>query len=151
VDLRRQHSNTGTPALDQLRRPGAAGGGGYTRATERPANEHPPGRRPWTPQVRLADDTADELVTLYATGRTVKELAGHFRVNRQTIAAWLTRRGVDRRPRGLTAEQVERAIELYIDGWSLRRIGRLLGAADATVWKALKTGGVQTRRPWERG
>ena len=117
---------------------------------EGPVEGHPTFRPPWRPQRRLSDIEVVPLVQSYEAGATVNELVERFEVSRQTITSWLTRRGVARRRRGLTAEQAQQAAKLYGEGWSLRRIGQTLGAADATVWKALRQADIALRRPWER-
>ncbi|MGY1771628.1 hypothetical protein [Blastococcus sp. SYSU D00813] len=45
--------------------------------------------------------------------------------------------GVQRRKRGLTDDQVEEAIQLYADGWSLTRIGDHFGKDHTVVRSAL--------------
>ncbi|WP_376775437.1 helix-turn-helix domain-containing protein [Saccharothrix ecbatanensis] len=45
----------------------------------------------------------------------------------------------------MTAAQVEAAVELYQQGWSLMKIARRFDVNDGTVWRKLKAAGVRMR------
>ena len=47
----------------------------------------------------------------------------------------------------MTPGLVERATELYTQGWSTVQIGKQLGVTASTVGKAMKRAGVQLRPP----
>ena len=72
-------------------------------------------------QTRLDPHQACALAEAYTAGKTIKELAGTYGVQRVTVASLLRRQGVQRRQAGLTDEQAAEARLLYHEGWSLVR------------------------------
>jgi DNA-binding transcriptional ArsR family regulator len=100
---------------------------------------------------RLRRNEADMLVRRYRSGTTVCELASLFKIHRTTVSAHLRRAGVKMRRLGLTDSQVMEAAVLYVQGWSLARIGRKLAVDGETVRKALRAQGVPMRSPGGRG
>jgi len=60
-----------------------------------------------------------------------------FGIDRETIRRILNQAGVPRRPRGLTAEQVDQAVILYAGGVSLARIGARFGVDAKNVRRRL--------------
>ena len=81
----------------------------------------------------------------------MKVLAERFGIHRATVRQILLRQGVPLRVRGLTEEQVEEAVKLYVEGSSVARLGQRFHANGTTVWRALLGRGVEMREPWERG
>ncbi len=57
-------------------------------------------------QIRLDPRQIDDLIVAYRTGNTIEELAAQFRIHHTTVSNVLRRRGVPRRNRPLTPEQV---------------------------------------------
>lgn len=57
----------------------------------------------------------------------------------------LKRQGVELRRRGLGAEQIDEAVRLYGEGWSLMRIGARFKVDSTTVWHRLRERGVRMR------
>jgi DNA-directed RNA polymerase specialized sigma24 family protein len=57
----------------------------------------------------------------------------------------LEQRGVQRRYRRLSVDQVAEAVKLYESGLSLVRVGEVLPVNSGTVWQALKRKGVPLR------
>ena len=53
-------------------------------------------------------------------------------------------------PLTISPEQVEIAVRLYDEGWSLERIGQQLKFDNETIRKHLKRGGVVMRSPNDR-
>jgi DNA invertase Pin-like site-specific DNA recombinase len=45
----------------------------------------------------------------------------------------------------MSPEQIDEAVRLYQDGWSLARIGERMGVNDMTVWRRLQERGVRMR------
>lgn len=79
------------------------------------------------------------------------ELGRRFNIHRTTVSGILHRHGVTMRGTGLTPEQIDEAVKLYEDGWSLARIGKHLGVNDMTVRSRLLERGVKLRpRPGNR-
>jgi transposase len=96
-------------------------------------------------QHRLNRAEIKRLVARYEAGARVKELAAEFEVERRTVSAILQREGVPPRQRGLNVEQVDEAVQLYGQSWSLARIGEKLGVEHSTVRNRLRERGVRMR------
>jgi predicted DNA-binding protein (UPF0251 family) len=96
----------------------------FRRILEMPRTGPPkPAGRPKQVQRILRLDEVSELVLGYQQGATQKELAVRFQINVTTVVAHLKRQGVKLRQRGLTQTQIEEAVQLYVDGWSLTKVG----------------------------
>ncbi len=104
------------------------------------ANE-PPRRR----ARRLDPDNVQTLIQDYLAGATTYELGNKFGIDRRTVSAILHRNNIPMRRRGLASEQIDQAIELYKQGWSLARVARHLAVDPATVLNRLGKRGVRTR------
>ena len=101
---------------------------------------------------RLRAPEIDDLVAGYLAGSTVYELAHQFSIHRQTVSEILRRRGISRRYRKLSPEQLDLACTLYRDGLSLTKVGKQLGRRAETVRQALMKAGVEirSRNGWRR-
>ena len=75
----------------------------------------------------------------------LNELATAFGADRRTLANLLENRGVQRRTRRLTDEQIHDAITRYGEGWSLARIAEHLGVYPQSVRYRPQQAGVQLR------
>lgn len=107
--------------------------------------------RPLQIQNRLAADTVAEVVAVYQSGATIKELVSRFEISRTTVTAHLRRAGIETRYRRLDHGQIEEAARLYTDGKSLARVGRQFEINAGTVRQALMKYGVaiRLRRGWK--
>lgn len=94
---------------------------------------------------RLSESDVTQLITRYQDGATVYHLAQRFHIHRTTVSAHLHRRGVKMRGLGLDDQQVDLAIRLYQQGWSVARIGSHCGVNGGTVWLAFRARGVRMR------
>lgn len=101
-------------------------------------------------QTLLRPDQVDELVTMYRNGKTMREVAEHFRVHRATVAIHLRRRSVRVRRGKLTTEQVAEVGALYDQGFTLTEIGARFGVGQDTARRAVTEAGGTTRRPGRR-
>jgi len=110
-----------------------------------PAGGPPALRRAKQVQRRLHDPEIDELITGYLNGSTVYDLADQFSIRRQTVSEILERRGVARRYRKLSLEQLDLACRLYREGHTLTKVGSRLGRRAETVRQALMKAGVEIR------
>jgi Mn-dependent DtxR family transcriptional regulator len=81
----------------------------------------------------------------YQAGATTYDLAIRFKIHRTTVSGHLRRLGVALRRRGLNEHQIDQAVVLYGQGWSLARIGREFHVNDGTVWAGLRARGVRMR------
>jgi DNA-directed RNA polymerase specialized sigma24 family protein len=96
-------------------------------------------------QVRLTNDEIDVVIAGYRSGLDLNELSTAFGADRRTLANRLEQRGVPRRSRRLTDEQIQEAVILYTDGWSLARIARHLDVYPESVRYRLRESGVALR------
>jgi predicted DNA-binding protein (UPF0251 family) len=87
-------------------------------------------------QVRLTNEELDVVVVAYESDLTPAELASSFGADRRTLANRLEQRGIPRRSRRLTDQQIDEAAALYNQGWSLARIG----GTSASTRRASATG-----------
>ncbi|MBB5153652.1 hypothetical protein [Saccharopolyspora phatthalungensis] len=78
-----------------------------------------------------------QLIEGYKSGATVYELGDQFGIERRTVSAILHRHGVPMRRRGLSEEQIDDAVRLYNQGWSLARIAARMDVAAGTVRQRL--------------
>ena len=98
---------------------------------------------------RLSKPQAQELVNAYRAGSTILQLAGQYRVNRNTVMAHLRRAGVPRYS-GWTAETTAEARQLYESGLSIAAIAEEMGRAKTTIGDHLRAAGVQMRpKGWQ--
>ncbi len=92
-----------------------------------------------------------DLVAAYHAGGTVQGLAEQFGVHRTTVMAVLDRAGVARRSptRVQSAEELDKASQLYRDGLNLRSVGAAVGADYRVPMRLSRTraplGGCPTR------
>jgi hypothetical protein len=78
------------------------------------------------------------------------ELTTKYDIGKGTVLRLLDDAGVIRAQHRLTMGQLEEAGTLYVQGWSLSRLGEHFGFDQATIWNGLKRKGVTMRKPWER-
>lgn len=86
-------------------------------------------------QRRLSPSEIEALVADYEAGGRVGELARVYGIHRTTVSAHVAR-AVKTRGQ-LTDTQVDEAVRLYEQGWSLRAVGRHLDVADKTIRRML--------------
>jgi DNA-binding CsgD family transcriptional regulator len=94
---------------------------------------------------QLDDKQVRRLIAGYEDGATVYELGDEFGINRRTVSAILHRNGVEKRRRGLSLEQIDKAGQLYEAGWSLAWISDQMGVDPTTVLNRLRERGVRMR------
>jgi DNA-binding transcriptional regulator LsrR (DeoR family) len=89
----------------------------------------------------------EQVIADYRAGATVYQLGDKFGIDRRTVGKILTRNGVLTKHPGLSPADIDRAAQLYEDGWSLARIGERLGVTATTVHRRLRGREVQMRDP----
>ncbi|HUZ01435.1 MAG TPA: hypothetical protein VMU89_13885 [Thermomicrobiaceae bacterium] len=94
-------------------------------------------------QRRLSPAEVEALVADYEAGGRVGELARVYGIHRTTVSAHVARAGKTRGQ--LTQAQIDKAVRLYEQGWSLRAVGRHLDLADKTVRRMLDKRAVPVR------
>lgn len=87
----------------------------------------------------------------YRAGRFTKLLQRTYGLSQGAVLRLLDANGVPRRPRGLTDEQVQQAIRLYGQGWSLTRTGDRFGKDHTVVMHAFELAGVPRRGCQRKG
>ncbi len=102
-------------------------------------------RTPRQAQHRLTPAETDKLIAEYESGDSVKDLARHHNLHRETVSKILTRRGIARRPKGIPPELIGEAVADYKSGLSLAKIGTKLSVEPATVASTLRKAGVELR------
>ena len=75
----------------------------------------------------------------------MRDLAHKFGIHRVTVSRLLRLEGVELRIRGLTADEIDVAVELYGQGESLARIGEHFDVDHGTVWRQVRRRGVNMR------
>lgn len=96
-------------------------------------------------QRRLTAAEQVEVAQRYQAGAQMKDLAVDFGTHRTTIAQCLRRLAVPIRRQGLQIEDVPEAARLYLDGWSLSRLGEKFGCDHSDVRNKLVAHGVPMR------
>jgi len=98
-------------------------------------------------QVRLRSDQVDELVAAYLAGAPQHELSARFGIHDTTVRAHLRRRGVlKQRPyRKLRGDTLERAVDLYSSGMSLRAVASEVDLSREAVRAGLLGAGISLR------
>lgn len=91
-----------------------------------------------------------QLVAEYRAGSSTAEIMQQYGIGKGVALGILNQAGVIRRPRQATEEQMQEAARLYVQGWSLVRLGEHFDFEDSTIWLWFKKLGVPRRRPWER-
>jgi DNA-binding transcriptional regulator LsrR (DeoR family) len=81
----------------------------------------------------------------YEAGKTMKQLAVEFNINRLTVSRHLRRAGVQIRVAGLDETKLVEASHLYESGWSSGRLAEHYDVSADTVLKALRHAGVAIR------
>lgn len=100
-------------------------------------------------QHRLQPKEVAELVAAWQGGASQKELVVFYHISRSTLMEHLRRAKVPPR-RALRPEDIQEAVRLYSQGWSLAKLGEKFDVAGATVATALRAAGVsiRPRRGW---
>jgi DNA-binding transcriptional regulator LsrR (DeoR family) len=98
-------------------------------------------------QRRLAPAELEALIAEYEAGARVGELAKIYDLHRTTVAEHIARAGKTRPI--MTETQIDEAVRLYREGWTLHNVGQRLGVADQTIRRVLVERAV-TIRPGER-
>lgn len=103
-----------------------------------------PDRRSQKTARQLRATEVDHLVARYKEVRNIRQIAVEFKMSRTTVAKHLADHGIAT-TKSMNAEQIARAINLYLDGRSSMAIGKQLGFDNHTIIKALRISGVPIR------
>jgi DNA-directed RNA polymerase specialized sigma24 family protein len=97
------------------------------------------------PQTSITPAMRAELLARYEAGATILALAAWSGAHRETVMRHLVHAGFEPRQRGLTAEQVQTARELYVEGFTLAEIAGRFGVGATTVRRSLLRLGISLR------
>ena len=94
---------------------------------------------------RLSEETVARIVADYQRGVPSTQLARSLGGGKAGVLGILRDHGVQLRMRPMTDNEVEEAVRLYEQGWSLARVGRQLGRDHSAIRDALERSGVPRR------
>ena len=86
-------------------------------------------------QRRLSPAELAALIADYEAGTRVCELAKAYELHRTTVARHVARAGKTRPV--MTEAQIDEAVALYREGWTLHNVGQHLRVADQTIRRVL--------------
>ena len=86
-------------------------------------------------QRRLSPVELEALIAGYEAGARVCELAKAYDLHRTTVARHVARAGKTRPV--MTEAQIDEAVRLYGEGWTLHNVGQHIGVADQTIRRVL--------------
>jgi len=87
---------------------------------------------------RLGPDLVDQLIADCRTGEPSTALMSKYQLGNGTDLGILEHHGVSRRNQPLTPEQCDEAVELYLAGWSIAKVGRRYGRAHTVIRDLLR-------------
>jgi hypothetical protein len=96
-------------------------------------------------QTRLSPEAVSQLITDYQSGKTIYQLATVYRVHRHTVSSHLQSAGIKIRGHSLTQDQAAEAIRLYLDGWSLAKVGKHFNREHTVIRDVLQRAGIPRR------
>jgi DNA-binding CsgD family transcriptional regulator len=91
---------------------------------------------------RLDAKLTAEVVCLYSSGRSARQIALQLGVGRTTVLDVLRRSDIARRYSRVTAAECENVVSLFRAGVSQSEIGRRIGREASVVWHVLKRAGL---------
>jgi hypothetical protein len=109
----------------------------------------------WPPPEIIADPTlADRIVAEYQSGTGVRTLAGSHKIGRRAVERLLAERNVPRMQRGearkIDAGALDKAVQVYLAGESLKEAGASIGVSGMTVARHMDRRGIPRRSQGDR-
>jgi len=86
-----------------------------------------------------------QLIVDYQNGVASTDLMVRYRLGKGTVLNILENHGVSRRNQPLTPDQCDEAIELYLRGWSMAKVGRRYGREHTVIRDVLVKAGISRR------
>ncbi|QWT23896.1 helix-turn-helix domain containing protein [Subtercola sp. PAMC28395] len=93
---------------------------------------------------KLSQPVRTEILARYQQGERVIDLAAAFGISEWSVQNLRKRSGLEPHPRGMSAESIAQAIELFSEGLSFIKIGKRVGFDPKTIAKALRARGIAT-------
>lgn len=97
-------------------------------------------------QKRLGPEAVAQLISDYQAGAPSTALMSRYHLGKGTVLQILEHGGVSRRNQPLMPDQRTEAIQLYLSGWSMAKVGRHYGRAHTVIRDLLRRHGEQ-RQP----
>lgn len=119
-------------------------------ATAPLAQPQPAPPQPYKLRQRLSDTVIEQIIVAYQGGATTREVAALFHLAHSSVQSLLREHGVQARRKGLSAQETQRAVELYEVGETMRIIAEHLGFTVSSISRALAGAGVDLRGPLGR-
>ena len=94
---------------------------------------------------RLGPEAIAQLVADYENGLASPDLMIKYNLGKGTVLRLLRAQGVEVRNQSLTIEQIEEAIRLYLEGWSLAKVGGHFGREHTVIRDVLMRAGIPRR------
>lgn len=94
---------------------------------------------------RLAAEQVARLVADYQAGTPTTQLTTKYALGKGTVLRLLRRHGVEIRNQPMNQDEIDQAIQLYQDGWSLARVGQHLGREHTVIRDVLVKAGIPRR------
>jgi hypothetical protein len=94
---------------------------------------------------RLAPQAIKELVARYNAGEETPALSREYDISKNGLRQLLLAEGVSLRRQAITLEDVERAVQLYQSGLTIRQVVEQVGYSYGTIRGALHENGVAMR------
>lgn len=98
----------------------------------------------------FSEEELQEMVTLYQSGKTTRELGEMFKVCRTTIANLLRKQGIEvTRSKVQARLDVDKVVSMYKDGCTSGKIAKEFGVNPQTILNCLRNHGVKIRSRWD--
>jgi hypothetical protein len=97
---------------------------------------------------RLSRETVQALISDYEAGLRGKALAEKYGVQKNSVLGLLKQHGVARNRTVVSDEQATQATALLNAGLALGKVAKQLGLAETTLFRALQSRGLPTRKAW---
>lgn len=96
---------------------------------------------------RLPPNTIAQIVDSYRSGASTNQLCKQYGLSKGSMMKVLRDHDVPTRFQPMTSDEIDSAVALYAEEYSLRTISLKLGKSKGSVWKALYEHGVSMRPP----
>lgn len=94
---------------------------------------------------RLDAETLASLVADYESGTPTTQLTGKYGLGKGSVLRLLRECGAKIRQQGVPDDEIATASQLYLEGWSLSRLGKRYGCDLSTVRNTLRRNGIEMR------
>ena len=101
-------------------------------------------------QKEFSENELQEIVSLYQSGKTSRELGEMFKVCKTTIVKLLKQQGVKvTRSKAQAKLNVDEVISMYKDGYTSKKIAKKFDVSPQVILYCLKSHGVKIKSRWD--